>query len=235
MSFDAFLNDLPLIHSWDGGETWCLGGFDPDMLARIRDFIGARTPPGAVFLETGAGLSTITLLSLSPSRLISIAPDAALFARIEATCTRFGIPDTSLDARIDGSEWVLPELAKHYRESAPPLDFVLIDGCHGWPTAFVDLEYGNAMLKEGGYLLVDDGQLHSLKEMARLLSDHPAFSLVHDLGKALIFQKVLPDRHLGEWCAQPYIIDQTEAYSSQADIFSLAQPGFTSRLRGLFR
>jgi len=60
----------------------------------------------------------------------------------------------------------LPQLAANSRRFDPFLDFALIDGCHGWPTCLVDLEYANTMLKAGGYLLIDDTQLHSVKEMA---------------------------------------------------------------------
>ena len=90
----------------------------------------------------------------------------------------------------------MPRLAAEIRSSDPILDFALIDGCHGWPTSFVDLEYANSMLRQGGHLLIDDMQLHGQKEMARLLLEHPAFSLALDLGKSLIFRKQTAERHL---------------------------------------
>jgi hypothetical protein len=79
----------------------------------------------------------------------------------------------AIEAHIDGSHWVLPRLAADNRTSDPILDFVLIDGCHGWPTSFVDLEYTNYMRRQGGYLMIDDVNLYAEKELARLLSDHP--------------------------------------------------------------
>jgi len=81
----------------------------------------------------------------------------------------------------------LPRLAADNRASDPILDFVLIDGCHCWPTSFVDLEYTNNMLRQGGYLMIDDLNLYAEKELARLLSEHPAFSLALDLEKSLVF------------------------------------------------
>ena len=139
------------------------------------------------------------MLFLEPSRLISIAPDAQLFQRIRSFCRESGISVSAIEQHTDQSQWVLPRLAADNRLVDPCLDFALIDGCHGWPTAFVELEYTNFMLRKGGYLMIDDVQLHSEKEMARLLSEHPTFSLVLDLGKSLVFRKQTADRGLGEW------------------------------------
>jgi hypothetical protein len=102
------------------------------------------------------------------------------------------------------------------------LDFALIDGCHGWPTALVDLEYINFMLRQHGYLMVDDLQLHGEKEMARLLAEHPTFSVVLDLGKALVFRKLTADRDLGEWADQPYIVRRSNEYMRSAHPYALS-------------
>src|SRR5438270_12204040 len=122
---------------------------------------------------------------------------------------------------VDRSQWVLPRLAEAGRKSPLFLDFVLIDGCHGWPTSFVDLEYTNAMLKQGGFLMIDDVHLHTAKEMARLLSEHPAFSMNLDLGKSLLFRKKTAERQLGEWRDQPYIVRRTEKYARRPNPFAL--------------
>jgi len=164
------------------------------------------------------------MLFLHPERLISIAPDAQLFGQIRGFCQGNRISDDALDAHIDGSQWVLPRLAADNRNSDPILDFALIDGCHGWPTSFVDLEYTNSMLRQGGYLLIDDVQLHAEKEMARFLSEQTAFSLVLDLGKSLVFRKLTTDRHFGEWCEQPYVLRRTNQYRKLPNPFTLHDP-----------
>jgi hypothetical protein len=224
MLFEEYLRDIPLLHSWDSGMTWNTGGFDRQHLEKLYYFLRDLLPNNPVFLETGAGNSTIAMLFLHPARLISIAPDAQLFDRIRGFCQTNGISDTAIEAHIDGSQWVLPRLAAENRASAPILDFVLIDGCHGWPTSFVDLEYTNSMLRQGGYLMVDDVNLYAEKEMARLLSEHPAYSLALDLGKSLVFRKLTADRHLGEWCDQPYTVRRTEEYARFPHSFSLRDP-----------
>ena len=169
MQIDEFLSDLPLLHNWGGILDG--GGFQRDHLEPLYEFLRKELPDKPVLLETGAGNSTITMLLLEPARLLSIAPEAALFDRIREFCQSHGISDAALETYIDGSQWVLPRLAADNRESEPFVDFALIDGCHGWPTAFVDLEYINSMLRQGGLLMIDDVQLHAEKEIARLLAE----------------------------------------------------------------
>ena len=70
----------------------------------------------------------------------------------------------------------MPRLAVS-SEAPAWLDFALIDGGHGSPTPFLDFFYATHMLKQGGYIMVDDVQLHSVKELARLLAQQPGFEL----------------------------------------------------------
>jgi hypothetical protein len=220
MNFDLYLERLPLLHSWDGGETWITGGFDADLLRKLVAFLRERLPPHPGVLETGAGCSTIAFMFLDPARLISIAPEVDLFARIRSYCAAQGIDASILDSRVAFSEWLLPRLAES-PETPPWLDFALIDGGHGWPTVFVDFFYINHMLRRGGYLMVDDVQLHSVKELARLLKMQPGFELVLDLGKSLVFRKKTADRSLPDWFGQPYIVERTETISREPNPFAL--------------
>jgi hypothetical protein len=235
MSFEDYLANLPLLHSWDGGKTWSTGGFSRDLLETLYRFLRDKLPEGPVILETGAGNSTIMFLYLSPARLVSIAPDPPLFERIRGFCQGSGMSDVAIEAHADGSQWVLPRLAAENRGSDAFLDFALIDGCHGWPTAFLDLEYANFMLRKGGYLMIDDVQLHSLKEMARLLAEHPAYVLELDLGKALVFRKRSVQRHLGEWNQQPYIARRTARYARSPDPYALHGPRVAFVMKRLLR
>lgn len=219
--FQRYLDNLPLLHSWDGGQTWNTGGFQREHLEKLHGFLKKNLPPAPRLLETGAGNSTISLLFLPPSRLVSIAPEANLFDRISAYCSTHGIPTDALEAHVDNSEWVLPKLAADMKD-APLFDFVLIDGCHNWPMVFVDFFYCNYMLKPGGYLMIDDVQLHSVKELARMMSEQPEFKLALDLGKSLVFQRTNKgNRALGEWGAVPYIVRKTDEYARTDNPFAL--------------
>jgi predicted O-methyltransferase YrrM len=221
MLFEEYLRVMPMLHSWDGGITWNTGGFGRDDLEKLYHFLQGRLPDHPIILETGAGNSTIMMLFLSPAKLMSIAPDAQLFERIRHFCQKNGISHSALEEHVDGSQWILPRLAADNRFSDPILDFALIDGCHGWPTSFIDLEYTNSLLKQGGYLWIDDTELHAVKEMARFLVEQPSFTLVLDMRKSLVFQKLSAERHLGEWVEQPYIVRRSSDYARFPNPFAL--------------
>jgi hypothetical protein len=218
MLVEEYLREIPPLHSWDGGITWNTGGLD---IEKLYHFLRDRLPDHPILLETGGGNSTIIMLFLSPSKLISIGNDAQLFDRIHLFCKKNDISYSAIEEHIGESQWILPRLAAANRSSNPILDFALIDGCHGWPTCFVDLEYANSMLKQGGYLLIDDVQLHAMKEMAHFLVDQPAFSLVLDLGKTLVFEKLTADRHFGDFGQQPYIVRRSNEYARFPRPFAL--------------
>ena len=228
MLFEEFIRDIPQLHCWGG--VWNAGGFEREDLKTLYDFLRDRLTTHPVLLETGAGNSTITMLFLQPARLLSIAPEPPLFERIREFCQKNEISDIALEAHIDGSQWVLPRLAADNRASDPILDFALIDGCHGWPTSFVDLEYTNSMLKQGGHLMIDDVQLHAEKEIARFLSEHPAFTMALEFGKSVVFRKLTGERHLGDWFNQPYIVRRTNEYARLPNPFALRDPSVGFRM-----
>ena len=221
MNIQNYLAEVPLLHSWDGGTTWNTGGFTARDLEELYDFCLGNLPPGPSILETGAGNSTICFLLRLPSRVVSIAPEAELFERIRSYCRSAGIPTAPLEAHIDTSEWTLPQIASELKGQPPCFDFVLIDGCHNWPLVFVDFFYGNYMLKTGGYLMIDDTQLHSVKELARMMVEQPDFQLEKVIGKSLIFRRITDARTLGEWNSIPYILRKTNEYERSGDPFRL--------------
>lgn len=222
--FEKYLSKLPLLHSWDDGKTWNSGGFERQHLEKLHNFLKNNLPSSPVMIETGAGNSTITFLFLAPRRLVSIAPEDQLFRRIRSYCEADRIPINPLEAHVDGSEWILPKMAAEIRNQAPIFDFALIDGCHNWPMVFVDFCYINQMLKAGGYLMIDDVQLHSVKELARMLFEQPGFELALDMGKSLIFRKTSNEK-MGDWAYIPYIVRKTNEYAKYNNPFFLQDVG----------
>jgi len=202
MEFASFAGDPPKLHSWDGGKTWNTGGFSGSELRTIYDFCVRRIGANPTILETGAGNSTICFLYLKPKQVISIAPDQALFDRILDYCTKNGVSTQALCMHVASSEWVLPQLAS----TQQLLDLALLDGGHNLPTVMIDFFYTNAMLRKGGFMMVDDIQLHSVAELSRfIIHGTRSFRLVDSLGKRSmqIFEKVTDDP-LGDW-GNPYI------------------------------
>lgn len=211
LAFESYLDNIPLLHTWDNGKTWNTGGFEKMSLRAFYNII----EEGWHILETGTGNSTITFLYTNPSKLTTIAIDPVLFKRIIDFCENNGIDYSKLQQHIGRSEWILPKIASEIYNSDRHIDLALIDGGHGWPTAFVDFCYANAILKKDGYMIVDDIQLHSIKELARLLHNETTrYSLRQNLGKTIIFKKLTDEPFLPDWNDLKYIVEQTNQCSN---------------------
>ena len=89
VTFDEYLADLPLLHTWDNGHTWNSGGFEPSQLRGLHDFLADALPRAPFVLETGAGNTTITLSFLAPANHVVICPDdGVLQLTLPPTCPR---------------------------------------------------------------------------------------------------------------------------------------------------
>jgi predicted O-methyltransferase YrrM len=199
---EALLGEKVKLHFWEG--EWQDGGLTDHMLRTLFELSGSVSDDQTgVILETGAGLSTLAFLASAPARVITIAPDPKLRDRIDAQIARFSLDGSRIDYYVDRSENVLPDLAK---SDEPFVDVALIDGGHGMPTVFVDFCYINKILKQGGYLAIDDIQLHSVRQLYLLLKSQPGFHIVRDLGKLVVFQKTGNQRFLPEWNKQPFVV-----------------------------
>lgn len=217
---DAFLTNIPNLHTWDNGTTWNTGGFEAFHFSPLHELIAELLPAHPAFIETGAGASTIFFLLHDPERVVSIAPDAALFRRISAYCAEHGISTAPLEQHIDCSEWALPGMAR----TGLAFDFALIDGDHSLERTVIDFFYLNHMLKRNGLLMIDDVNIHSAKEVVRLIRNEPDFTPVFDLRKALVFRKNTDNRTLRAWCDQSYIKQQLQIYGASVDPFKIDQP-----------
>ncbi len=63
----------------------------------------------------------------------------------------------------------------------------------------------NKALKQGGYLAVDDIQLHSARQLYLLLKQQPGFEISADLGKLIVFKKTADIRFLPDFLNQPFV------------------------------
>lgn len=208
---EAFLSDIPPLHSWDGGQTWNTGGFSRRELEILVRLVAERAGSSPCVVETGAGNSTIAFLAAGAHSLTSIAPDASLFDRIRAYCEGRGIDIGPLDQCVAFSEDALPGLVTNFEERGVHADVALIDGGHGWPTVFVDFCYLFRALRRGGFLIVDDIHIYSVKELARFLSEDPNVRIVEQMPKTLVFEKLSDRRYLPDFGGQPYVRRKTEA------------------------
>ncbi len=231
MDFEAYLGNLPMLHTWDYGETWNTGGFSAEQLRTLHRIVGEHFADRSLkIIETGAGNSTITFLHLPVEEVVSVAPAESLRDRILTYCNEVGIDVSRLDFRVARSELELAKMVLGSEKpgwGAPParprFDVVLIDGGHGWPTVFVDFCYLNMMMREGSLLLLDDVQLYSVAELSRLLRQQPGFELRNDLVKLQVWEKTDDEPFLPEHSSEPYILEMTRR-AAQAPAASSA-PG----------
>jgi predicted O-methyltransferase YrrM len=159
-------------------------------------------------IETGSGNSSIAFLLAGPARLVSIDPDRRILERIAAFCDAKAIDRKCHEVILERSE---PALARLAADPANSFDIALIDGGHGWPTVFVDFCFMNAMLRRGGFLILDDTQLHSVAEVASWLREQPQFELAETHPKTLVFRKKSDEHFMPDWGGQPYIVRRSKA------------------------
>ena len=201
---DALVANPPELHIW-GGEPR-VGGMGGEVGHRLLRNIRSR-PDADTFdvLETGAGLSTLLFLALGATSLTSIDPTPGLLDRIIAEAGSREIDVRPLEYVEERSELVLPKLLEDERR----YDLCLIDGSHSWPTVFVDFCYANACLRQNGLLLLDDVQLHSVRQLFLLLAAQPGYRLVGEQWdwKLAAFVKETREPFLSQ--VQPFLATST--------------------------
>jgi Methyltransferase domain len=190
---EQLITDPPKLHFWK--DKWRAGGLFEPQLRMIEKLVGTASPDLRV-VETGAGLSTLFFMALGAS-VTSFFTFDDLRDRIESAIQQYDLPRDKWSYRMGMSEFTLPIFLNENPDL--PCDGVLIDGGHMVHTAFVDFTYGYAMLKEGGYIFLDDLQMPSVNVLYRLMK---ASKFVEEVGvekKTAAFRKVRDARLPGPW------------------------------------
>src|SRR5258705_1871896 len=194
MNLSDVLNDPPKPHE-DAQGGHMVMGLTEAALRFIYENVGAESTT----LETGCGLST-AVFALTGSRHTVIAPAPSEFEITKAYCSDRGIATTQINFITEPSQKVLPAL------ESPPLDLVLIDGGHGFPTPYVDWFYTAGKLKKGGYVIVDDIWVWSCQILHDFLSEQPEWEFVAEFeGRTSIFRKLKHGSEWLEWTQQPRV------------------------------
>jgi hypothetical protein len=205
------LNNPPRLHQDGAGETVSWG-----LIEEVLRFIEGQVTADAATLETGAGISTI-LFALAGTAHHCITPNGAEVARIKTYCREHGIATDGLRFHVAGSEAVLPHL------EPTPLDLVLIDGRHAFPTPFIDWYYTAERLKVGGVLIIDDTQLWTGKLLCDFLATEPEWALRAEFPpRAVAFTRLAEGSHQKEWTDQPYTIRHSTEFEGR-DIVALSE------------
>jgi predicted O-methyltransferase YrrM len=167
---------------------------------RTLRFMDRVLEPEAQTLETGAGLST-AFFALKGVRHTCSLYDVEEIQRIRDWCADAGISTDRIDFHWGRSEDVLPTLKPE------PLDLVLIDGGHEFPTPFVDWLYAGRRLRGGGVLVLDDTEIWTGRILRRFLIEQPGWELVEDSPhRAAAFRRTGDEGELQDWFDQPFVV-----------------------------
>jgi hypothetical protein len=194
----AIVNDSPMLHFW-GGE-WRVGGMGKkqlELLLRCAEYVSSDGSVEAI--ETGAGLSTLVLLSRNIS-LHSFFVEKDLETRILEAADRYELNRALWKREVGFSEFTLPIVTQ--RIPPPRYSLALIDGGHGIQTVFTDFTYIFSALNKGGMLLIDDVQLASCGLLYWLLRRERGVRLFAAAGKLVAFEKLTSDRLLSSWASK---------------------------------
>lgn len=194
MTLTELLNNPPTPHRNVDGSV-----IDQGLIEPALSFVYEHVDRSCTTLETGTGLSTV-VFALTGSHHTVIAPAPAEFQIIREYCGTHGIPINHLVFVEAPSQAILPTL------TTEPLDLVLIDGGHGFPTPFIDWFYTAGRLKKDGLLVVDDTWLWSCDLLRSFLLEQPEWKLVTEFeNRVAVFKKLEDGSEWLEWTRQPRV------------------------------
>ena len=153
-------NEGELISNWRIDDATCLE-------------LNGRLTPGMKTLETGAGVSTI-IFAANGCEHTCITPGSAEADRIQAYCRSANIDTSHVRFVISRSCDVIHQM------SPSEYDLALIDGCHGFPSVFVDFYYAAKALKPGGTPVIDDTHIYTCNLIARFMQSDPGWNGTDD-------------------------------------------------------
>jgi predicted O-methyltransferase YrrM len=184
----------------------------------VLELIDASVGPESHTLETGAGVST-ALFALKGCAHTCVVPWTSERDRLQAWGAQTGVSFDRVTFECEPSERVLPRL------DSQPLDLVLIDGGHGFPTPFIDFFYAGRRLRRGGLLVVDDTQIWTGRVLHSFLKEQPGWEVAEELRmRSTVFRRTEePGASLQEWNEQPYVKRRSYAGGARGLVRKLAR------------
>ena len=195
--FHAIYKDTELIEA-----DCCNWAIEQPILAWISE----NVKPGFSTLETGCGYSSVAF-AIAGAQHTVLSPIAAEHDAIQRWCVGQGIAMDKIEFLAKASQDIVHSLPQ------TPLDVVLVDGNHAFPTPFIDWYYTAERVKEGGRMMIDDTQIITGKILRDfLVSEEGRWVLETELGKTAIFRRVTSESVTrGFWFGmQPYCKDPVD-------------------------
>ena len=199
MNINELLSNPPKVHDWDSGALTSSGL--PELTFRFMDKVLTQQTRS---VETGMGIST-ALFAMKGCKHTCINPDSDEIQRLKDYCSSNNVSCDNMTFLAKRSDEVWFEL----KDKA--WDFVLIDGCHGFPIPFMDWYFLTEGLTVGGHLVIDDTQIITGGMLKDFLLTEDAWKLVEPFSKkTAVFQKVAAFNFNKEWMRQPYVLNRTQ-------------------------
>jgi hypothetical protein len=200
MTLTTLLDSPPKIHNWSSGELTSSGLPTP-----VFEFMDKILNPETRSLETGMGIST-ALFALKGTTHTCINPDEQEIVRFREYVNKNHISIENMEFVGKRSDEVWFDLKENI------WDFILIDGCHGFPIPYMDWYFFSQGLKINGHVVIDDTNISTGKELKAFLSAEDSWKLVAPFSpKTAVFKKVKDFDYNKEFNCQPYILAATKA------------------------
>jgi hypothetical protein len=188
---EQLLADRPSFHAWPDGTPadWSVAG-------AVLRHIASIVQPGMNTLETGAGQTTVAF-AVSGANHIAVTPDAGQAEQIRRYLASVG--ETNAVRFIQqSSDEALPAA-----DGVPErLDVVLIDGAHRFPFPIIDWYYTQGRVPVGGYMIVDDCRLPSVRILYDFLAGEDEWELVTEYQVTAFFRRVKETVCVWDWADQ---------------------------------
>lgn len=188
---ERLLTERPAFHAWPDGAPadWSVA---PDVLR----FLAELVKPGMNTLETGAGQTTVAF-AVAGANHTCITPDSAQAEKIQAYIRSLAAR-SSIRFIHRSSDEALPT----DRDIPERLDLVLIDGAHRFPFPILDWHYTQARVPVGGYVVVDDYKMPSVRILYDFLSGEDEWELARAFEVTAFFRKVKDVVSVWDWADQ---------------------------------
>jgi hypothetical protein len=194
LNLKAILAEPPGFHEDGKGQLISWLRIDDQTCLELNN----RLKPDMKTLETGGGLSTV-IFAARECHHTCIIPEQTLADRILAYCRSASIDTSNVSFTISKSCDAIHQL------NHSEFDLILIDGCHGFPTVFVDFYYAAKALKLGGVLIVDDMHIYTCNLIARFMNSDPGWK-VDLINNRVAFGIKIDDTIDYDWWQQPFVV-----------------------------
>jgi predicted O-methyltransferase YrrM len=165
----------------------------------VLDWLAENVKKGSVTAETGAGYTTVVLAEIADHHHCFVG-DQMEVDKIKAYLPTVDLDPGRVTFHVGSTDRTLPGFTP-----SAALDFAYIDGCHGYPFPALDWHYFDRVLKVGGIIGMDNGELRPVREHCEFLEENGTYrriGFVVESYFAAFYEKLCDEDR--EWAKQAY-------------------------------